>query len=155
MPSIYYTKRMKIIYFLTLALFFPACSVINYHGNEAISDKLKKLKPQQSTAEKVRAVLGSPSYVSIDGKRLWLYISQEKSARLPTFETETKRRVVGIYFNPKGLMVKGKILTLADGQDLTFIPDTTPSPIPELNWVQRLFSNVGRVTPVGPTQQGP
>lgn len=130
--------------------------IIAYHGNDAPAKKVKLLRAGISDTKKVQKTLGSPNYVSFDGNRLWLYMSHETSAWFPTFETQISQRIVGIYFNRKGVMVGRKIWTIANIRDISFVPNTTPSPIAELNWVQRLFGNIGRITPANvPQQQGP
>lgn len=139
---------MKWFLLISFCFTLTACSpLVRYHGNETPDKKLSRLIVGQSDKKKTLALLGSPQHVSLDNNRLWIYISKETEAWLPTFENERSRRVVALYFNPKGLMVRKRILTLAQGQELAFAHRTSRSPIPELNWVQRLFSNIGRVAP--------
>lgn len=154
----YYTVFVKNIFtIIVLVLSGVGCApVIGYHGNDAPERKVASLRSGISDIKKVQKTLGSPNYVALDGNRLWLYMSRITTSWLPTFETEASRRVVGIYFNKNGVMIGKKVWTAANMQNISFVPNTTPSPIPELNWVQRLFSNIGRVTPAGiPQQQGP
>ena len=134
-----------------------ACApIITYHGSDIPQKKVQQIKVGASTRDNVRALLGSPSYVSFDKERLWIYFYKENKAWLPTFENEQARRIIGIYFNQSGNVVGKRIWNLADGHNINFVAQTIASPIPELNWVQRLFSNIGRVTPAGaPQAQGP
>ena len=121
--------------------------LIGAHGHHVPSKKLQALRLGVSTQENARQLLGSPSVVSLDGNRLWLYMSRETEAWIPTFETETGRRTIAIYFNRDGKVRGKRILTAAQGRALNFVPDTTPTPIAELNWLQRLFGNIGQVRP--------
>ncbi len=141
---------------IPLLLMLACAPITTHHGNSIKEAKFAAIKIGASSKENVSALLGSPNYISLDGFRLWLYIAQENIAWLPTFETEKARRVIAIYFDKKGIVVDKKALTLENGKNISYIAQTIPPPIPELNWVQRLFSNIGRVSPAGvPQSQGP
>ena len=142
---------MRFIYHILIlagAVGLIGCAPLQgYHGNDAPDDKLAQIRPNVSGHAEVNAALGSPNTTSLDGKRLWLYVSYETYAWLPTFETESARRIVAVHFKPDGKVRRIRKLSAINGRIIDFVPDTTPTPIAEVNWIQRLFSNIGRVTP--------
>ena len=150
----HYTDFMLVIqnrlfpFFIALCLLMPSCaSVIKYHGNDAPNKKLNALRTQISSRDNSIQLLGTPSVTSLDGKRLWLYISQIDEAFISSFSSEKSRRIVALYFDKDDIIKKKIVLTKADGRDINFTLETVPPPTPELNWLQRLFGNIGRVTP--------
>ncbi len=150
MRFLYHRRAVRHIFIGLLTGFaLSGCALKGYHGNEAPNSDLAKLRLNESMVQDVRAALGSPSITSLDKKRRWFYISYETSAWLPTFETEMNRRIVAVQFTPQGRLNSIRQFSEKQGRFINFVPETTPTPIPEVNWIQRLFGNIGRVTPGG------
>ncbi len=140
---------MRFIYHILIISFgLSGCAALSgYHGNDAPDNKIAQIRAHISSREEVSAALGSPNATSLDNNRLWLYVSYQTRAWLPTFENEVSRRIVAIHFDPNGKVSLIRKLSEKNGRLIDFEPSTTPTPIAEVNWIQRLFSNIGRVTP--------
>lgn len=104
---------------------------------------LAEIKPGMD-AQKVLAVLGTPSTVSTVGNQSWYYISQKTYRGFMFSKAQiTDQRVVAVYFN-KGLKVE-RIgdYGLKDGIVFDFLSNTTPTGGEDLTILRQLLRVVG------------
>jgi outer membrane protein assembly factor BamE (lipoprotein component of BamABCDE complex) len=95
-------------------------------------------------AEKVLAVMGTPSTVSTVGNQTWYYISQTKTQRFKFMDpTIVDQRVLVVSFD-KGMKVD-RIASygLQDGVVFDFVSRTTPTGGTELSIVRQMLNATG------------
>ncbi len=135
---------------LLCAALLPACAaLVDYQGNAAPEDALARITPQVTPREEVVKILGTPTATSMDGQRLWLYISRE--VRTLTFfaPRESRRRVVAIHFGENGRVEKITSYNRKDGRQIAQVGRQTPSPNQPPSLLSRIFGNIGVVRPAG------
>jgi len=118
----------------------PGEQVQGYMIDEKV---ISDIKPGMD-AQKVLAVLGTPSTVSTVGNQSWYYTPQKTYRDVMVSKAEiTDQRVVAVYFN-KGLKVEriGNY-GLKDGIVFDFLSNTTPTGGEDLTMLRQLLSVVG------------
>lgn len=125
-------------------LMVTACNTEPMTSGYLMDEKtLGELKPGLP-AEKVLAVMGTPSTVSTVGNQSWYYISQMKSQRFKFMQpTVVDQRVLVVNFN-KGMTVD-KIASygMQDGVLFDFVSRTTPTGGNELSLVRQMINATG------------
>ena len=132
--------------------FFEAQSQVR--GNRVDPDELKQLVAGVSTQKDVVALLGSPTSRATFDDNTWLYISEVTRPRIGQKPGELKQNVVTLSFNQAGVLQHVQNLDMADGQPVTIVSRTTPSPGSEASFMQQLFGNIGRYNPLSTVGQG-
>lgn len=104
---------------------------------------LAEIKPGMD-AQKVLAVLGTPSTVSTVGNQSWYYISQKTYRGFMFSKAEiTDQRVVAIYFNKSLKLERIGNYGLKDGLVFDFLSNTTPTSGEDLTILRQLLRVVG------------
>jgi len=126
-----------------------SCSPIVEKRGYVLDEKnLKRIKPNQTTKEQVRDIMGSPSTVSTipDGPEgeAYYYISStfESEAFYPPEEVD--RTVVAVYFSKEDVVDQVAYYGLEDGQIVDLQTRATPTRGKELTVLGQIFSNLGR-----------
>jgi outer membrane protein assembly factor BamE (lipoprotein component of BamABCDE complex) len=154
-------NRRAAILFAILPLMLPllgGCSFFEaqsqVRGNRVDPDELKQLVAGVSTEKDAVSLLGSPTARATFDDNTWLYISEVTRPRIGRKPGEVKQGVVSLTFNQAGVLQHVRSLDMADGQPVTIVSRTTPSPGSEASFMQQLFGNVGRYNPLGVAGQG-
>jgi len=135
-----------------LSAALAACSpIVDMRGHSTDMADFKQIIPKQSTAEDVRALLGSPSTTSTFGHETWYYITERKERNGP-FPTEVvDQQVVAIHFDAKGTVREIVTHHKEDAQNVQTVSKTTPTEGNELTIMKQLFGNFGRFGAPGRT----
>jgi outer membrane protein assembly factor BamE (lipoprotein component of BamABCDE complex) len=148
-----------------LALLLPllgvplaACSVVEAphfaHGSRIDPDQLKELTPGTSTRNDVSTLLGTPTAKATFDDNTWMYIAEQTQARIGAMPAVRSQDVVVLSFDDSGVLRDVKKLNADDGQSISMVARTTPSPGTEATVMQQLLGNIGRFSPT-PTGQSP
>jgi outer membrane protein assembly factor BamE (lipoprotein component of BamABCDE complex) len=104
---------------------------------------LADVKPGMD-AQKVLAVLGTPSTVSTIGNQSWYYISQKTNRTFMFSKAEiTDQRVVAVYFSKALKVERIGNFGLKDGAVFDFLSNTTPTGGEDLTILRQLLRVVG------------
>lgn len=104
---------------------------------------IAEIKPGMD-AQKVLAVLGTPSTVSTVGNQSWYYISQKTYRGFMFSKAEiTDQRVVAVYFTKALKVERIGNYGLKDGIVFDFLSNTTPTGGEDLTILRQLLRVVG------------
>lgn len=104
---------------------------------------LAEVKPGMD-AQKVLAVLGTPSTVSTVGNQSWYYISQKTNRSFMFSKPEiTDQRVVAVFFTKALKVERIGNYGLKDGIVFDFLANTTPTGGEDLTVLRQLLRVVG------------
>jgi len=129
---------------LVVGLAVAGCNSEPISSGYLIDEKsLTELKVGLS-AEKVLAIMGTPSTVSTVGNQSWYYISQTRSQRFKFMDpTIVDQRVLAVNFNKNMTVDKIASYGLQDGVIFDFISKSTPTGGTELSIVRQMLSATG------------
>lgn len=121
---------------------------VHYRGKAPDLEVLSTLKTGQSTKNDVLNSLGSPTFETQYGEKIWFYVSKkvEHKAFLPPEETE--KQTIALSFNKSGVLTKIEDLD-PDLPDIVPVKNRTPSAIEERPLVKQIFANFGRIAKTG------
>ena len=117
--------------FIIIASFFSACTlnkVEKRHGISNLKKKSTKLELLQSNTNDAITQLGIPSTKSTFDNNTWIYIERKfTSSELKSLGKNKLlvNNVLVLEFNNKGLLVKKKILSINEMNDLKISTDKT------------------------------
>lgn len=125
-----------------------ACaSRLDTRGNLPDPERLAEIRAGQHTREEVSEILGSPSSVAVFDQETWYYVS-ERTATFAFFEPRvTRRKVVVLRFDEKGVVSDISTLGLKDGRIVKPVERETPTVGNELTFMDQLLGNLGRFNP--------
>ncbi len=139
--------------FLAVLMMTGCVSTISNQGIVVDDESLAQLTEQGSTHNDVLNILGPPSIVSLDNRRVWIYIGRRLRERAPFVPVELNRSVAAVHFDDKGQVNSVKRYLREDGIDIALATDTTPAPQASRSLFSIIFGNIGRVIPAGiPTE---
>ena len=140
----------RFILFAMGSLCVAACSpIVDVRGHSTDIEDFKQIIPKQSTADDVRAVLGSPSATSTFGRETWYYITERKE-RMGPFPTEVvDQNVVAVHFNAAHVVADIATYDKDEAKNVTAVSKTTPAEGNELTIMKQLFGNFGRFATPG------
>tara|TARA_B110000971_G_C19772918_1_gene391703 strand:+ start:34 stop:498 length:465 start_codon:yes stop_codon:yes gene_type:complete len=134
---------MKNIFLITVIfIFITNCSikkVEKHHGVYNLKKKSNKLELLQSNTNDVIGKLGIPSTKSTFDNDTWIYIERKfTSSELSSFGRQKllANNVLVLEFNNKGLLIKKKILSINEMNDLEISADET-----QINQTKKSFIN--------------
>jgi outer membrane protein assembly factor BamE (lipoprotein component of BamABCDE complex) len=137
----------RILAAATLLAASAACTpIVEVRGNQPPPEQLAQVKIGTSTREDVQALLGTPSNITPFGEESWHYISAitEREAFFePVFK---ERKVVTVVFDRAGTVRAIDNRDMEDGKDVVPVGRETPTAGKELNILQQLMGNVGRIS---------
>tara|TARA_B110001452_G_C14826024_1_gene288411 strand:- start:31 stop:495 length:465 start_codon:yes stop_codon:yes gene_type:complete len=123
---------MKNIFLITVIfIFITNCSlkkVEKHHGVYNLKKKSNKLELLQSNTNDVIKNLGIPSTKSTFDNDTWIYIERRfTSSQLSSLGKQKllANNVLVLEFNNKGILIKKKILSINEMNDLEISPDKT------------------------------
>lgn len=140
-------NRRHLILGLGLApmAFLSACTTPGEQVQGYMIDEksLAEIKPGMD-AQKVLAVLGTPSTVSTVGNQSWYYISQKTNRTFMFSKAEiTDQRVVAVFFSKALKVERIGNYGLKDGVVFDFLSNTTPTGGEDLTILRQLLRVVG------------
>lgn len=121
---------------------------VSHNGNMPTGERVSQIKVGDSRDD-VRQVLGSPSVVVAFDKNTWLYMSSDIKKVAFFAPEEVDRDVLAIRFSDNGRITEIDHLTLADGEKVKIVSDTTPSYGQKQGFFRRYFGGVGQYNPFG------
>tara|TARA_B110000305_G_C19113921_1_gene481053 strand:+ start:52 stop:516 length:465 start_codon:yes stop_codon:yes gene_type:complete len=134
---------MKNIFLITVIfIFITNCSikkVEKHHGVYNLKKKSNKLELLQSNTNDVIEKFGIPSTKSTFDNDTWIYIERKfTSSELSSFGRQKllANNVLVLEFNNKGLLIKKKILSINEMNDLEISADET-----QINQTKKSFIN--------------
>lgn len=131
-----------------LAVALSACaSRITTRGNLPDPDRLAEIQLGQHSRDQVAEILGTPSSTAVFDQETWYYVS-ERTATFAFFEPRvTRRKVVVLRFDEKGVVSDISTLGLKDGRLVKPVERETPTVGNELTFMDQLLGNLGRFNP--------
>ncbi len=131
-----------------LALALTACaSRITTRGNLPDPDRLAEIQPGQHSRDQVAEILGTPSSTAVFDQETWYYVS-ERTTTFAFFKPRvTRRKVVVLRFDEKGVVSDISTLGLKDGRVIVPVERETPTAGTELTILDQLIGNLGRFNP--------
>ena len=135
---------------VTCALGAAGCeSTVNQRGYVAPGNMMKLIRVGVDNKASLQSSLGSPSTLGTFNENTWYYISSRQEDFLFFRPEEVERQIVAVNFGADEKVASVKTYALADGQDVDFSDRETPARGRELTFLQQIFGNVGRGSPVG------
>ena len=132
------------------ALSAAGCTaVVNQRGYLPSPGMLEAIRVGVDNKQSLQAALGSPSTIGTFNDNIWYYISSTQEDYLFFYPEETKRQIVAVKFGPDEKVASVQRLGLEDGVDVAFSSRETPTKGRELTFLQQIFGNVGRGSPIG------
>lgn len=122
---------------------------VTTNGNMVEQSRLEEVRIGRSTRADVAEILGTPTAVATFDANVWHYIGQVTEQSVLRGATPRERRVVTISFDDAGVVRSIEERGLQDGNDVTVVARTTPTPGRELTFLQQLLGNVGRFPGAG------
>ena len=124
---------IKILYIIFLSLIVANCSfkkVVEHHGVPFLEKKQTLLKVNETNTNDIKEILGNPSTTSKFDNDIWIYIENKstKSSLIKLGKTKyIKNNVLVLEINNKGLLVKKKLYTINDVNNIKYSEQTTQS----------------------------
>ena len=137
------TARLALVF----ALAAPLGACIGYDGTvqrgyQADANTMQQLKPGLS-AEKVLALLGTPTTTSTVGGDAWYYISQTTERKVAFLNpTITDQRVLAIYFGKGKQLERVANYGMQDGKLFDYVTRTTPTAGGDTPFLQNMLTNL-------------
>jgi outer membrane protein assembly factor BamE (lipoprotein component of BamABCDE complex) len=117
------------------------------HGFAPHPDEVAQIQPGADTRGSVARRFGRPSVEGLTGDDQWFYVAS-RFEKFAFYEPELiDRTVVAVSFDDAGVVTDVKSLGVQDGRVVDLVTRTTPTYGRELNVIQQLFGNIGRVDP--------
>ena len=129
------------------ALMLGACGLEKFQNSDLPDSRRLQAIHEGDTKDKVLRVLGTPNYQSLPEEGIGdviFYAQAKKSSRI-FFDPEVTERTIHVFvFNDKGVLTEQKVLTLADGNSVSYDKDTTEVGGKEVSVLEQLAGNFGR-----------
>lgn len=142
---------------LLAAALLGGCSLFHMQetarGNMVDHADLQELIPGISTRADATSLLGTPTAKASFNDNEWIYIGQMTQPRVAQTTAVRKQKVVILTFDDKGVLRGLRELDGKDGQPLSMIAATTPSPGAHSSFLQEILGNIGGFNPFGGMQQ--
>jgi outer membrane protein assembly factor BamE (lipoprotein component of BamABCDE complex) len=123
-------------------------ATVNQRGYLPQPALLDGIRPGIDNKASLQAGLGSPSTMGTFNDNTWYYISSVQEDYLFFRPEETERTIVAVKFGADEKVASVQRYTLADGVDVSFSDRETPAKGRELTFLQQIFGNVGRGSPI-------
>lgn len=136
---------MRCLILSSIALILASCTpIVNTRGHSAEDVDLSQLVPGQTSADDVRALLGSPTSTSNFGEETWYYITQKQS-RVGVFAPEvSEQHVTAITFDSEQRVREISAFKKEDGQNVQIVSKTTPTEGHSIGFIEQMLGNFGR-----------
>lgn len=146
--SVRSSQFFRVLAVVGLAVALSACaSRITTRGNLPDPDRLAEIQLGQHSRDQVAEILGTPSSTAVFDQETWYYVS-ERTATFAFFEPRvTRRKVVVLRFDEKGVVSDISTLGLKDGRIVKPVERETPTVGNELTFMDQLLGNLGRFNP--------
>lgn len=127
-----------------LALPLAGCGAqIDRHGHVFIDVDLAQIQPGM-TKDQVTQAFGSPDTTSTVGGGAFYYISTTQKSYAFFKPWEIDRKVLAVYFNPKGSVEQVEQYGLKDGIIVNYSKDETPARGKDLGMLDQIFGNISQ-----------
>ena len=137
-------RKLGLLGFIML---LGACSsdvFLVHNGNMPSTDKIDQVAKGQTRASAV---------TSFDANT-WIYMSSTLKKVAFLKPEETKRDVLAITFNDKGLVTDIKTYNKEDGKNITIDKTETPTVGHDIGFFRKYFGGVGAYMPIAPSDSG-
>ncbi len=124
-------------------------STVNQRGFVAPSNMTQLIRVGVDTKASLQTSLGSPSTLGTFNDGTWYYISSRQKDFLFFQPEEVERQIVAVNFGADEKVASVKTYGLEDGVEVAFSDRETPARGRELTFLQQIFGNVGRSSPIG------
>ena len=135
-------KKLITICLISTPLFLGACETYQ-SGDLPASSRLKIIKNGTHTKDQVIRILGVPIYEEPQ-ENFIMYAKIRKKSQAFLEPKEFERDIYVFYFDKNNVVNAQKHLTLADANQVSFDPTTTPTQHKELSITEQLIQNFGR-----------
>ena len=137
----------KLIICLCVLLITSACGLEKFQNSDLPDTRRLDAIRVGDTKEKVLRVLGTPNYQSLPEEGIGdviFYAQAKKSSRI-FFDPEVIERIIHVYtFDTKGVLKNKQVLTLADGNKVSYDNEITHVGGKDLSVLEQLAENFGR-----------
>lgn len=123
-------------------------ATLNQRGYVAPSNMTQMIRVGVDTKASLQSSLGSPSALGTFNDSTWYYISSLQKDVLFFKPEEVQRQIVAVNFGADEKVASVKTYGLEDGVEVAFSDRETPARGRELTFLQQIFGNVGRGTPI-------
>lgn len=124
-------------------------ATVNQRGYLPTPGMLEAIRVGIDNKASLQSALGSPSTTSTFSDNTWYYISSTQEDYLFFYPEETKRQIYAVKFGTDEKVASVQKYGLEDGVDVAFSDRETPTKGRELTFLQQIFGNVGRGSPIG------
>ncbi len=124
-------------------------ATVNKRGYLPDPGKSQAIRVGVDTKSSLEANLGSPSTTSTFSDNRWYYISSTQKDELFFRPQETDRQIMVVSFGPDERVTGVEYVGLDQARQIAFSDAETPARGRELTFLQQIFGNVGRGSPIG------
>ncbi len=117
---------------------------VDYRGKAPDPKAVATLKAGQSTQEDVLNTIGSPSFETQYGPKVWYYVAKREEQKAFFTPETTNHETLAVSFNANGIVTKIEDLD-PDQPKIIPVEDVTPGAVPEKPLVKQIFANFGRI----------
>ena len=129
----------------TSVLHLTGCSNrIDYRGKAPDLKALETIKAGSSTKQDVLNTIGSPSFETQYGPKVWYYVSKKEESKAFFPPKVTERQTIAISFSNSGLVTKVEDLDPFQ-KEIIPVKDKTKSAVPEKPLIKQIFANFGKI----------
>ncbi|MBL9009899.1 MAG: outer membrane protein assembly factor BamE [Alphaproteobacteria bacterium] len=128
-------------------------ATVNNRGYLPTPGLTEAIRVGVDTKSTLQAALGSPSTIGTFNDNTWYYISSKQEDFLFFYPEEVEREIVAVKFGPDQTVASVQRLGLEDGVQVAFSDRETPARGRELTFLQQIFGNVGRGSPISPNDE--
>jgi outer membrane protein assembly factor BamE (lipoprotein component of BamABCDE complex) len=116
---------------------------VDVHGHMPKPEALAEIKPQTTTREQVRDLLGSPTAVATFDDKRWYYISQKTENGPFSSQELIDQEILIVTFNDTGVVDKIDRRTgMEANQEIDLVDRETPTKGRELTFLDQLLGNL-------------
>jgi outer membrane protein assembly factor BamE (lipoprotein component of BamABCDE complex) len=135
----------KIILLLTISVLFSACEKNVKTGYIIDPLKVDQIKVGKTKSDKVREILGTPSFVSTASNLEWYYVGSDLKQKPVTKPKLTKNTVLIIRFDKKDIV---SYISEEDNinkvRDIKFVQESTKTEGNSTTAVEQFLGNLGK-----------
>lgn len=133
-----------------------ACTIERYPRGFYLDEEFAEgITPGFDSQGSVQLLLGRPTITNTFDQSSWYYISEVARRRSFSKAKAVERNILAVHFDEQGMVTEVQRYTLADGRDVNFRSDETPTRGKKLGIFEQIFSNIGRFSNLPGQGPGP
>lgn len=129
---------------IALTMLTGCSNRIHYRGKAPDLEALATIQPGQSTKEDVLNIIGSPTFETQFGPKVWYYVSKREEAKAFLPPEVTDKQTIAISFSDNEVVTKVEDLD-PELPDIIPAKNKTSSAVPEKPLLKQVFANFGRI----------